>query len=717
MIYSNMEPKAELPGCNEAAETLEAAYPDPTNGFEPLTPYAVRYFSKLVMQWMHKLCEDRGFSVDFSYWEACTLTLLSADSNKNATIVPSRAGFGKSTWILALLLASCDLNQNMPAFARSLGGLVLVVQKIETLNEILHCIEHYFPDSSSDLVAMLQGWSQSGQQNGFCRNQLVNSFEQCHKQACPYASDCQILQFNQHGDQAYIVGITQARFNLLRRNQHSLDALLKRTTEQGETYRRFIIFDEKFDFAQTATLQMETINNASSHFERVGHDHCPTDQAVRKMQAGLSFYVQRIFQQLRVQTVFDNGQDQPFGFCRIPASENSNEYDSFLQYKNSFAGARKYFVSPALQDALDVIEALYHGRCIFSKRGNFRIQSTKPVSFRFGQAQTIIFDATAGIDGDYLHLPNKEWLPASPALHMDHITFHVYQHPALNVSRNAMKKSWKLPGFSELIEEIISRYPTRTFLCCYKDFAVDLLSSFSAETAKYLATMPDNSSCLPYFGGTNGANQFNDCHNVILFGYPRYDPSTYLLKAYAVWRDYGLGNTLEELVEKLATLDQIPKDVLRQIPLLQEYENRHLAARFEQEIYRCALRNQNCGDIHVFLFCPPKQVLQLLLSRFDGSMVEYDYDLPACIARHKNGSRSYGGRPTAYRKLSEFLHSWDGHPFTPAELREQLDISKSAWVDLRKSPHFNELLVLHGITQRGRGRYATFYRLDGERSA
>ena len=128
MIYSNMEPKAELPGCNEAAETLEAAYPDPTNGFEPLTPYAVRYFSKLVMQWMHKLCEDRGFSVDFSYWEACTLTLLSADSNKNATIVPSRAGFGKSTWILALLLASCDLNQNMPAFARSLGGLVLVVQ-------------------------------------------------------------------------------------------------------------------------------------------------------------------------------------------------------------------------------------------------------------------------------------------------------------------------------------------------------------------------------------------------------------------------------------------------------------------------------------------------------------------------------------------------------------------------------------------------------------
>ncbi len=137
----------------------------------------------------------------------------------------------------------------------------------------------------------------------------------------------------------------------------------------------------------------------------------------------------------------------------------------------------------------------------------------------------------------------------------------------------------------------------------------------------------------------------------------------------------------------------IPKDILRQLPMLEDYENRHLAARLEQEIYRCAIRNPTCDeDINIFLFAPPKQLLELLLPRFGGCKVNYIKDLPEFVEELKNGTRSYSGKPTAINKLKNFFESWDGNPVKPTELQERLGITKSAWKEIRKKADFKALL-------------------------
>lgn len=701
-----------------APEELEMVCPDPFRDFEPLTDYAIRLLKATVIVWLDRLCKDRGAQVDSSYWKTCTERVLRASSCEQAFIIPARAGSGKSTWIMALLLALCELCLGGHPLAIALGGVLIVVQKVETLNEILATIEQYFPAQSTNLMAALQSWSLSGKKQGFCRNDVVDSFEKCPKERCPYASECRVLNFNNHAAAAYIVGITQARFNLLRRNGKDLSNLLLRDTEQGKANRRFLIFDEKFDLAQTAVLDTETINNASTYFERMGRANSTSDKTLRSLQTGLSINIERPFQKLRMCTVYEDGKDQPCGLCTLHASNCAEAQKSFTSYCDSFAGYRKCFSSPALQDALDVTDALYQGRCLFSKTGNFRVLSTKPVALNWGQAQTIIFDATAEVDGDYAYLPDLKWLPSSPALHMDRVTFHIYTHRDLNVSRSAMQKSWKLPGFAALIQEIVAQYPAKTFLCSYKDFSEELLLALPSETVQYLATMPGRDTCLPYFGGTNGANCFNDCHNVILLGYPRFDPATYLFKAYAVWHDHGLADELEQLTDGLLAAEHIPRDILRKVSMLQEYESRHLAARLEQEIYRCALRNQKCAhDIHIFLFLPPKRVWELLSSRFTGCQVEYISELSACVTHQRDIARTYARQKTAYSRFADFLSRWDGRAFKPAELREKLAISEAAWKELRKDPRFDRLLEIHGITECGRGRNAVFCRTEEHRAS
>ena len=309
-------------------------------------------------------------------------------------------------------------------------------------------------------------------------------------------------------------------------------------------------------------------------------------------------------------------------------------------------------------------------------------------------SQVIIFDATAETDADYRNRPGLQFLKSTPALHMEQVKFHIFDNKRLNVSRQAFQKSWVKEGLADLVLELLPQYPGQTFLCTYQTlgeyFAREL------EQAKHIIPFMKGKEppAVPYFGGTNGSNDFNSCSNVILLGYPRLSPSTYLARTYAVWP--------EEVLRELERIDR--KDTLRSLPILSEYESCHLTARLEQEIYRCALRNQVCkGPINIFLFYPPKRVLALLSQRFPGCRLQKQTELPACIEKRREGSRRYHGAPTAYAKLKQFLDTWDGSPIRTTELRMQLEISASAWKELRKQEKTRTLLNTYGVVQSGRG--------------
>ena len=205
---------------------------------------------------------------------------------------------------------------------------------------------------------------------------------------------------------------------------------------------------------------------------------------------------------------------------------------------------------------------------------------------------------------------------------------------------------------------------------------------------------------LPYFNGVNGSNAFNKATHVILVGYPRLPLSTYLALACAA---YGMSAIETEFEMCLSQKDKITQNDLWQLPSVQMYMAHHLAARMEQDIYRCAQRRPDFnGEIHVHLFLPPRDAYRLLKERLPGATQIDEDEEPANLLQLKRSFRSYQGNKTSYGRLESFLSEWDGEEISVTQLREQLGISAAVWKDLMKDNDVKALMKKHGVVPVGR---------------
>jgi len=122
------------------------------------------------------------------------------------------------------------------------------------------------------------------------------------------------------------------------------------------------------------------------------------------LQTGLSLRIRRPFCEIRNKTVYETtGKDQPFGHYFLSDKE---EKEKFMEFCDSFSSKFKVFASRPLKQCTDVMTGLYNGQCLFSKTGGFHILHAKPPCVQFGETLTVIFDATAKVDGDYQFLSN-----------------------------------------------------------------------------------------------------------------------------------------------------------------------------------------------------------------------------------------------------------------------------------------------------------------------
>ena len=351
---------------------------------------------------------------------------------------------------------------------------------------------------------------------------------------------------------------------------------------------------------------------------------------------------------------------------------------------------------------MEVIDHLYRGDCLFTKLGPFTILGADEPQIVFGDSLTLVFDATALVDGDYEFLDVGR-LPDSEPHHMEKVHFHAYTAAEMNVSRQAMRKSWKLPGFCALAEDILRHYPGKMFLTTYKDLAAEIPKLLAPEAVSRL--LLDGETC-PYFGGTNGSNDFSEASLVVLLGYPRLSPQTYLERAFVYWGPSGIREEVQEQMAQWSPLNvQQKPDLHAQLPLTMAYEIRHLAARLEQEIYRCQLRNAKCEDtIYVFLFAPPKALRDRLSKRFKGSMRRDETGVPDCIAQAKANTKTYAGKLTSYARFTAWLDGWGGAPTPLDRILRDTGIGAESWKKLRQSDEFAPLLAQHGAEMTGRGR-------------
>lgn len=166
-------------------EPLHPICPDPQSGVTRLAEPQIVKLTRLTMGYLRQLQSN----LDMRYWKTTTRQILSAD-RPGIQVIPARAGFGKSTWIKAFLLALGELWVTGDPLAEALGGVILVNQKVEDLNECVDTLEAAFPSGTSGLVVALQSLTASGKKRGFCLNPDVGGYEDCDRLRCPYAAEC-----------------------------------------------------------------------------------------------------------------------------------------------------------------------------------------------------------------------------------------------------------------------------------------------------------------------------------------------------------------------------------------------------------------------------------------------------------------------------------------------------------------------------------------------
>ena len=708
----SQENTVKYPGAASAPEELlpQSLQPTPLRRrqtgpmvpFSGLTAVQMAFMADRVMYYIEELCRRRGAAVDFEYWRKITKRVLKGLADCKPLVCPARAGSGKSTWITAFLLAACELRLNNDPLA-DVFSVLLVLQKIESLNDIRDTIADFFPNAPETLVVPLQGWTAASQKAGFCKNKQVTSFDQCRKDNCPFAAFCDVLRFGRLAGQAFVLGVSQARFDLLRKG-NALEGLLH---QQENDHPRILLFDEKFEFAPLYHLTQTTLDAASSQLERLITQRDLKDRRVFEKQRWSTKLLQRPFSLLRERTCIELDEttklkaDMPYGVCSLKDAEEV-EKNRFYQFREYLNGSGKAFRTQQLSEAVEVIDHLYRGDCLFTKLGPFTILGADEPQIVFGDSLTLVFDATALVDGDYEFLDVGR-LPDSEPHHMEKVHFHAYTAAEMNVSLQAMRKSWKLPGFCALAEDILRLYPGKMFLTTYKDLAAEIPKLLAPEAVSRL--LLDGETC-PYFGGTNGSNDFSEASLVMLLGYPRLSPQTYLERAFVYWGPSGIREQVQEQMAQWSPLNvQQKPDLHAQLPLTMAYEVRHLAARLEQEIYRCQLRNAKCEDtIYVFLFAPPKALRDRLSKRFKGSMRRDETGVPDCIAQAKANTKTYAGKLTSYARFTAWLDGWGGAPTPLDRILRDTGIGAESWKKLRQSDEFAPLLAQHGAEMTGRGR-------------
>ncbi|WP_409967415.1 hypothetical protein RFF05_12570 [Bengtsoniella intestinalis] len=658
------------------------------------------------MEELNALCQSCGAQLNLDYWRYITERLLSTIDCTTPIIVPSQAGSGKSTWILAFILTLCEHLLGGSPFSAELGGIILVVQKVEDLETISDLIKARFPQATAPLMTPMQSLGDNAIRRGYCLDAQVRDYLDCHPKDCTYFADCPLQTMRTNAHRSLVVEMTQSRYHTLV-DSGELQWYLNR--EEGGMPRRFLITDEKPQLYSSVTVNMHTVNKASSELEQA--TKYLYDGQVAKLQRQFSIFVTRVFQQLRLPFSQPLTPTSPLACVSLALEEGQQQG---LRDLELVCGEKLTHQTPSISDCFRAMRQ-GHGAPVFIQRHNgFAVTVPLKVSAAFAGIIRVIFDATACVDGDYVHFPCQmlDELPISP---MPQLHFHIYRDPSMNLSKRAVRtKAWLPDALALLIDDILERHPAPAFLCTYKEQSKGIYDALSPKSKERIALMTPNAENLPipYFGGTNGSNAFNYCQTVLLLGYPRLPPEEYLRQTYLAWRQAGFEEEIADLMTQYHAA-ATPKEASAylQSPLAKEYEARHLAARYEQELYRSALRNSGeSKPVHVFLFAPPKGVEAYLLPRFPACQV-VEETVPITFLVKQNHARSYQGASTAMAKLAEFLVTWDGKPIAISKMRQVLDISTDAWGSLRKTQHFKEFCNVHGLQFQGHGRSATMFQL------
>lgn len=637
--------------------------------------------------------------VKFSY--DASLSIIGEEKNPDKiTVIPAKAGFGKSSYIYSFMRTLCNHINKGDLSKFSTKGAIIVTDKIEVLrefeNDIFEDTGHYNEKNKTKYTYMLESWNKNSFRDGICKNEAVTYYEygMCSSKGCPFFQNCKMKYQKYQQVYSPILLMTNSRF---KQYGDKIEEYKKWIDKDGkDQVRDIIIIDEKPAIINDFRIDTQLFSDLKKTVEEINAN----EEESRNIK-------ERLFAELhKVETDFVNLRQSVSAYrnCIYSGSKKTVFNEDFRKHWKDLIGFKHL-------DALDAIEKMFVQGALWCNANPPFFKTLGVKDFYYPGFKTYIFDATSELDPDYDN-ERFQFLDIEDYKNYKNVTFHIFNNKAMNMSKTAMSVKehyWKNKAVAEWI---LNNFKEKTYVVSYKD-NVDIISKFlklkpNGEKQFIILDKGEEKPLIPHFGDTKGSNEFKDAKYMVQIGWNRAPSDEYLAQCLSRKTDFNkVFEKRENHEERTARLLENDSGIFRVYDEANIYMWRKMAVEFEQEVFRTSIRDFSADNaVDIYIFKPSKKVINLISQRFKKCKIIENNDVPIEFKQEKVlGRKNSDGNDNKIQTFIKWLKDeWDGSEISVKEIKSKFEFSESYWEKVRSQNIVKEIKTARKVKSKRKGK-------------
>ena len=650
------------------------------------SPHCIADLTGQVMDELDEYFSTRGLTYLSGQRELLrdTVRLMLGEAEKPVTTIPLLPGMGKSTLVRALVKVLTREFVRMSDYAKSLGGVILVVEKTAEAYELRDLIQENAPNR--DLVRVLESPNDFNIAHGGCQRSDVQTRAECPGKDCPQAAECRLLHATDKANQTPFLVFMHARYDQY--YIENLSALREWSSGEETIYtRKLLIVDEAPNLMKVSKLSTSVI----AACEGMISTHEPSynlswDKQKQTLLSTLNYSLRIPFQKLLRQYKANGSR------IAVTTSDDFNAAAFDWSKLDPFCDQLEHYAGPRSDEIIETVSVLSKQPAAYQigQEHELTVPHCRPFDIR-DDLRTFILSGSAFLSPELYENPEVDIPSADVQESYQRLTIHVQRSDTrFSVSKTAMANKTTRNVLTVWLKNKLSGMAGHQVLVVtYKGYAKELWDALSEFHDRLIPLQADDNSgpkeSLPYFGGMNGSNRYNEADCVICAGLGRFDSEEYFNRALAFDFDGSAWGEFEQ-----ACLDPSFRNT-DNLACVQKMRNLTMARDLVQLVFRSTLRNHGGKEpVSLWLIQPPEEVVMHVRESFRDCQHDEISELPfECLSELAAG-RTFQGKPTHASKLLKWLADWDGSPILIAEVQGQLGMKPGQWKEARKNAAVKE---------------------------
>ena len=639
--------------------------------------------------------------------EAAVQEILTGTSG-SVTVVPLVPGGGKSTLLRAFLTVAAQVLADMSTpLSQKLGGVVVVVEKSDEGHQLAELCNR---SAGSRVAAVVESPNDANLRRGQCYNGSASCFAQCLRRRCPDRDECPLMQAAGRTMETPILILLHARYQ---RFAEDMTPFLF-WDDGGQEFRRtLLLVDELPNLFEEGAITRKTLHEADDQLEALQPSYDPAAWRTKRwLHYLLSAFVRCPFEKLERSLCAGSGR---YGLIsKTQLGQAGFQPEQLEQALAAFHTYGSGLLAEQLTGMLLQSNQLYFG---VDQTFSLFLPRLKRLGGE-GQPATVIFSGTAQLSPEVTANPAVIMLPSLLEESYQRLHIFVQRGDIFSATKTGMRKPANrrvlLTWLQEMLPQLIQRHST-ILLVTYKEHSAELwgqLAQFHCHLLPYINGLGDKDARLPYFGGLNGSNLYQNATCIICLGLNRFEPQEYLSRTLALDSSGSITRTMEQMIT------HAPLTRLETLPQVMDLQDITLARDLVQLLFRSALRRHGEDTpIEAWLFQPPNGMLAYVEQALPGCQFQEVRDVPQACRTALAAARVYKGSATHAAVLLTWLQNeWDGSEVTPGIIRTQTGLSQSQFKEAKKHPDVQAFFRAQ-VQVSGSGQHTKYRRRTGQSAA